>query len=127
MLSLQRRKKYLYGILLHLAKLTKNYIHLPNYNNILHAINERCNLGKTFNADKFTYHAFNAVWNNCWYHIETQSQIKIARCWRLVLAKRRLARLRVGREIETIPGLGVRYLVAKERFEDMTKNLIISV
>lgn len=40
----------------------------------------------------------------------------IKHCWRGIQARRRLTRLRINREIEHLPGRGIKYLEALERF-----------
>jgi len=43
----------------------------------------------------------------------------IANKWRQVLAKRQLARLRIGFEIKLLPGIGIKYQEAAERFKQV--------
>lgn len=45
-----------------------------------------------------------------------RAQIKIASWWRVILAKRRLQRLRINHELVVLPGVGVEYQNALERF-----------
>jgi len=37
--------------------------------------------------------------------------------WKVILSKRRLARLRICREIEHLPGLGIKYLESLQHFQ----------
>lgn len=54
-----------------------------------------------------------------WYRVgkwPTPAVNRIARWWRGILARRRLARLRLGRELEHLPGVGIKYQQAMEQF-----------
>jgi hypothetical protein len=44
---------------------------------------------------------------------------RISGWWKSILAKRRLVRLRVTRELECLPDVGVKYFEARERFNGM--------
>lgn len=62
------------------------------------------------------------LWNEVWEIVENkipelQAQKVISRWWRMVLAQRRLNRLRIGKELIYLPGVGIKYKEAQASFE----------
>jgi len=55
---------------------------------------------------------FNIIWSE-------NAAIKIQNFWRNVLAKRKLQRLKIKREIEHIPNIGIKYFKYKKHFENL--------
>ena len=60
--------------------------------------------------------------NNIIYGYDRTAELKkagllIAARWKGIQARRRLSRLRISNEIETIPDLGIKYFEARDRFK----------
>jgi len=47
----------------------------------------------------------------------------VYRQWKIVLAKRRLSRLKICREIEHLPGLGIKYFSSLQHFQQIRENI----
>jgi len=58
---------------------------------------------------------FNVGWNQ----IIKRDAIIIQKFWRNILAKRKLQRLKIKREIEHIPSMGIKYFKYKKHFESL--------